>query len=163
MYNNFEEMDNSARIWIYQSSEALPFEKIEPLSARLMNFLDDWQAHGNNLKASFTLKYSRFIIVALDEKSYQATGCSIDKLTHLIQALEGEFEISLLDRMQIAFKEEGMVNTLPMTAFRNELESGELSADTIVFNNLIETKAQLDKEWEVAVKDSWHKQMLPVA
>lgn len=162
MYVDFDTMAPNARIWIYQANEALPFEKVERLSARIMNFLDDWQAHGNPLQASFTFNYQRFIIVALNEKSYQATGCSIDKLTHLMQALEKELQINLLDRMQIAFKEEGMIDALPMAAFRAELETGDLHSDTVVFNNLIETKGQLENEWEVTVKNSWHKQMLPV-
>ncbi len=162
MYKDFDTMASGARIWIYQASEALPFEKVERISARVMNFLDDWQAHGNPLQASFTIKYQRFVIVALNEQSYQATGCSIDKLTHLMQALEKEMQVSLLDRMQIAFMEDGMIDALPMNAFRAELEAGDLNQETMVFNNLIETKGQLENEWEVAVKDSWHKQLLPV-
>lgn len=164
MYLDFDALNTNARIWIFQSKAPMPFEEVERLSARLMHFLDSWQAHGNDLQASFTIKHNRFIVVALDEASYQATGCSIDKLTHLIQALEQELNLSLLDRMEIAYKDEnGLVQSMPLASFRNELEQGELDANTTVFNNLIETKGQLDTHWEVTVKNSWHKQLLPVA
>jgi hypothetical protein len=163
MYHDFDSMNASARIWIFQAKRPMPFEEVERLSARLMHFLDSWQAHGHDLQASFTIKYSRFVVVALDEASYKATGCSIDKLTHHIQALEKELGLSLLDRMEISYKEDGLVHSMPMAAFRNALEMGEFDAHTTVFNNLVETKGQLNSEWEVPLKDSWHKQLLPIA
>ena len=163
MYVEFDALPNSARVWIFQSTQHLELREIESLSAHLMNFLDNWQAHGKDLKASFTISYERFIIISLDEASYQATGCSIDKLMHLIQALEKEVNISLLDRMQVAFKSDGLILSMPMNAFREELAQGEYDENTIVFNNMIETKGELNTAWEVSIKDSWHKQLLPVA
>lgn len=164
MYVDFDNMPDNSRLWIFQSESFIPYENMERISARILNFLDEWQAHGKDLKASFIVKYDRFVIVALDEASYQATGCSIDKLTHLISNLEKELNISLLDRTQIAFRDDnGMVNTMHMIDFRAALESQELDEDTIVFNNLIEKKSQLNKEWEVPIARSWHKQWLPIA
>lgn len=163
MYIDFDEMPNNSRVWIYQSTQHLDMEHLESLSATLMNFLDSWQAHGHNLKASFTILHNRFIVVALDEVSYQATGCSIDKLVHLVQHLEKQLNLSLMDRMQVAFKEEGLILTMPMNSFREELQKGECDENTIVFNNLIETKGQLENQWETTVANSWHKQLLPIA
>ena len=135
---------NTARVWIFQSTAFLEFEKIERISARIMNFLREWQAHGTDLHASFDIKYDRFIVIYLDEASYQATGCSIDKLIRQIQDLEKELNISLMDRTQIAYRDDNnMIDTMHMTGFRAALESGDLHEDTVVFNNLIETKGQL--------------------
>lgn len=165
MYYDFDELPGNSRIWIFQATNFLEYEKLERISARLLNFLRGWQAHGKDLKASFELKYDRFIIVALDEASYQATGCSIDKFTHLIQDLEQELKVSLMDRTQIAFRdsENGLIDTLHMINFRAALEAGDIDENTVVFNNLIQTKDQLQKEWEVPVYKSWHRQWLPIA
>ena len=164
MYLSHSELPDDARIWIFQSTAFLEYEKIERISARLMNFLRDWQAHGEDLKASFDIRYDRFVVVYLDEASYQATGCSIDKLIHQIQALEKELNISLMDRTQIAYRDDnGMIDTMHMTVFRAALESGDLDENSVVFNNLIETKKDLYQNWEVPVSRSWHKQWLPVA
>ncbi len=163
MYVEFDEMPDSARVWIFQSTNHIEVEQLEMVSARLLGFLEGWQAHGQSLKASFQVFYERFIVVALDEKSYQATGCSIDKLTHIILSMERDFKLTLLDRMQIAYRDEGLIHTMPMAAFRSALENDELDAETIVFNNLVETKQELKDKWEVPVRNSWHKQMLPVA
>ncbi|MCR9153819.1 MAG: ABC transporter ATPase [Bacteroidetes bacterium] len=164
MYGAFEDMKAEARVWIFQSTEFLEFEKVERISARLMNFLDDWKAHGHDLNASFTIIYNRFIVVSLDEASYQATGCSIDKLVQLVQGLEKELNISLLDRTQIAYRDHNdMIDTSHMMDFRAALENGDLSKDTIVFNNLVSTKSELESKWETSIKNSWHKDWLPVA
>lgn len=164
MYHPFQQMPENARIWIFQSTEYLQYEAVERISARLMNFLNEWKAHGKELEASFTIQHGHFILVALDEASYQATGCSIDKLVHQVQALEKELNQSFLDRTQIAYRDEnGMVQTMHMVNFRAALESGEFDADTAVFNNLVETLGEWRKSWETTVKDSWHKQWLPVA
>lgn len=164
MYLAFETLNDDSRIWIFQSTHFLEFEKVERISARLMNFLNDWQAHGKDLAASFTIIHDRFIVVALDEASYQATGCSIDKLTHFIQGLEKELSISLLDRTQIAFRDENqLIEIIHMVDFRAALEAGEIDESTVVFNNLIETKGQLKRQWETDLANSWHKQWLPIA
>ncbi|QNR23863.1 ABC transporter ATPase [Croceimicrobium hydrocarbonivorans] len=164
MYSAFDEMNEDARIWIYQSTEFLEFEKVERITARLMNFLDDWKAHGHPLNASFTIIYDRFIVVSLDEASYQATGCSIDKLVQHMQNLERELNISLLDRTQIAFRDHNsMIETMHMMDFRAALENGDLDQNTVVFNNLVATKGEMEKKWETIISNSWHKDWLPIA
>ncbi len=164
MYLPFEELDSRARVWIFQSTSYLEFEKVERISARLMNFLNDWKAHGYDLQASFTVIYERFIVVGLDEASYQATGCSIDKLTHQIQSLEKELNISLMDRTQIAFRDHNdLIEIMHMMDFRAALDNGDLNEDTVVFNNLVTTKAELKRKWETPISESWHKQWLPIA
>jgi hypothetical protein len=161
MYSPFESLNDNSRIWIFQSTHFLEFEKVERASARLMNFLNAWQAHGEDLTASFTIIHDRFIIVSLDEASYKATGCSIDKLTHFIQSLEEELSISLLDRTQIAFRDDNqLIEIIHMLDFKAALKAGEINQNTIVFNNLIENKGQLKSEWETTLSQSWHKQWL---
>ena len=82
----------------------------------------------------------------------------------LVQNLEHELSVSLMDRTQIAYRDDnGMIDTMHMTGFRAALESGDLDENTTVFNNLIETKQDLTDDWEVPVSRSWHKQWLPVS
>lgn len=164
MYVDFDSLSEDSRIWIYQATDFMQFEIVERVSARMINFVNGWQAHGKDLQASFKIIYDRFIVVSLSEASYQATGCSIDKLVRQMQELEQELNISLMDRTQIAYRDDNnMIDTMHMVNFRAALESGDLTEDTIVFNNLIETKGELEKNWEVPLRKSWHKQWLPLA
>lgn len=159
MYVEFDQLADTSRVWIFQSKRPLSDAECELIELNIKNFIGQWQAHGNDLLASYQINYKRFLIVALDEASYQATGCSIDKLTHLIIDMEREFGLSLMDRMQITYKEKEEVLSKPMPKFKSAVGQ-EFDEKTIVFNNLIETKAELNNKWEVPLKDSWHRQML---
>jgi hypothetical protein len=79
-----------------------------------------------------------------------------------MQSLETELSISLLDRTQIAFRDGNLlIEIIHMVDFRAALEAGEIGENTIVFNNLIENKGQLKRQWETTLSNSWHKQWLP--
>lgn len=159
MYSNFDDLSDSARIWIYQSKTELSPSEEDQLKGILVPFIESWQAHGHDLLASYKIFHNRFIIVALDEASYQATGCSIDKLSHLILNIEKKIGLSLMDRMQICYELNGKILSLPMPKFKSLIGS-EFNENTMVFNNLVETKAELFDKWNVELKNSWHKQML---
>jgi hypothetical protein len=44
--------------------------------------------------------------------------------------------------------------------FRKMAKNNSVSLNTIVFNNLINTKAEYKENWEVPAKDSWHSRFL---
>jgi len=64
------------------------------------------------------------------------------------------------DRLVISYLQNDKIELSKMFHFQEKLKSGELSADTIVFNNLVENKAKFESAWMVPVKESWHKQLL---
>ncbi len=150
--------DNS-RIWIYQSNRELAAAEV----AKLQNILDDftigWTAHNNQLKAKAEVRYSRFIVLVVDESQAGASGCSIDKSVNLMKALEQEFNINLFDRFNIAYRDGDTIKSVGRFEFEDLIKQGAVNADTIVYNNLVATLADLDTKWEVPFKDSWHKQV----
>lgn len=156
---NFDDLADNARIWIFQSKSELAEGQEKIMDQILTEFTSNWQAHGNDLMASHTIYHKRFLIVALDEASYQATGCSIDKLTHLVLKMERDLDLNLLDRMQIAYVENDEVLSMPMSKFKAAI-GDSFDKSTMVFNNMIETKADLFDKWNVELQKSWHKQML---
>ena len=85
---NFNKMPADARVWVYQSSRMLSPEEVDLVASASESFLNQWQAHGNDLRASFKVAYDRFLILTVDESAGQASGCSIDASVHLIKALE---------------------------------------------------------------------------
>ena len=74
--------------------------------------------------------------------------------------LEIEFKINLFDRFIIAYREGGEIKTCNRAEFEERLRSGEITADTIVFNNLISTRKALDTSWEIPMKNSWNAQVV---
>ena len=105
MITSFSEMSKDSRIWIYQSNRKFIASELEELNSKIVAFLNTWASHGSEMLCSYQVKYDRFIIIALDETKTSASGCSIDSCVHFIQGLEKTFEVLLLDKMNVAFKQ----------------------------------------------------------
>jgi len=155
----FETLPEDARIWIYQSNRSLNEVEQSSISATLDEFLDQWKAHGQDLVSGFQISYNRFIVIGLDTEQAAASGCSIDAQVHLIQSLEKEYDITLLDRMNVSFKSGAFIAYKPLKEFKKMVKDKSVTGDTIVFNNLVNTKIEFETAWEVPAKDSWHKHM----
>ncbi|WP_324719159.1 ABC transporter ATPase [Salinimicrobium sp. HB62] len=160
MFVPFETLPESSRVWIYQSNRSFTEEELKEIKEKLQSFIEQWTAHGANLKASFELRYKRFIILALDQKVNAATGCSIDESVRFIQQLEKDYNVDLLDKMNVSYKQGDFVAYKTLTDFRKMAKDKAVSPKTIVFNNLVNNKAEYLSDWEVPASESWHKRFL---
>ena len=156
----FENLPDSSRVWIYQANRSFTNEELEEIKSRLDQFVTQWTAHGADLKAGYLIKYKRFIILALDQQINAATGCSIDASVHFIQQLEKEFNVDLLDKMNVSYKQGEFIAYKSLTDFRKMAKQKAVSPKTIVFNNLVNNKAEFLSDWEVPASESWHKRFL---
>src|SRR6056297_3585346 len=138
----FENLPDSSRVWIYQANRSFTNEELEEIQSRLDQFVTQWTAHGADLQAGYLIKYKRFIILALDQQINAATGCSIDASVHFIQQLEKEFNVDLLDKMNVSYKQGEFVAYKSLSDFRKMAKQKAVSPKTIVFNNLVNNKAE---------------------
>ena len=160
MYVPFDTLPESSRVWIYQANRSFTDTELEEIKPKLEAFIEQWTAHGANLKASFEIKYKRFIILALDQKMNVATGCSIDESVRFIQQLEQDYNVDLLDKMNVSYKQGDFIAYKTLTDFRKMAKDKAVSPKTIVFNNLVNNKAEYLSDWEVPASESWHKRFL---
>lgn len=160
MFVPFETLPESSRVWVYQANRSFTEEEQQEIKERLKGFIEQWTAHGANLKASYEMRYNRFIILALDQKMSAATGCSIDESVRFIQQLEKDYNVDLLDKMNVSYKQGEFVAYKTLTDFRKMAKDKAVSPKTIVFNNLINNKAEYLTDWEVPASESWHKRFL---
>ncbi|MFK7000456.1 ABC transporter ATPase [Flavobacterium oreochromis] len=156
MYILFENMPLDSRVWIYQSNRKLSETEVEEIAAYTEKFLADWSAHGASLEASFDIRYNRFIILAVNVSVQAPTGCSIDSSVQFIQQLEKKYEIDLLDKMNVTFKNGEFIAHKSLIDFKKMAKEKAVSASTIVFNNLVNTIEELNDSWEVPASESWH-------
>jgi hypothetical protein len=156
----FENLPDSSRVWIYQANRSFTNEELEEIQSRLDQFVTQWTAHGADLQAGYLIKYKRFIVLALDQQINAATGCSIDASVHFIQQLEKEFNVDLLDKMNVSYKQGEFIAYKSLTDFRKMAKQKAVSPKTIVFNNLVNNKAEFLSDWEVPASESWHKRFL---
>lgn len=160
MLVNFNELPGSSRIWIYPSNRNFTQEEQEELKVRLSSFLEEWTAHGQSLKAAFEIKYNRFIVIGLDQEVASASGCSIDASVRFIQELQHIYEVDLLDKMNVTFRQGQYFAHKDLKEFKQLVKSKSVSAKTIVFNNLVNTKEEYEEYWEVPMTESWHSRFL---
>lgn len=160
MFIPFNELPDTSRVWIYQANRSFTEKEAEEISGKMEQFISAWTAHGANLNASFEIKYRRFIIIALDQKLNAATGCSIDASVNFIQQLEKDYNVDLLDKMNVSYKQGEHIAYKNLVDFRKMAKEKAVSPNTIVFNNLVNTKAEYLDEWEVPASESWHNRFL---
>ena len=96
----------------------------------------------------------------VDEEKAEASGCSIDKSFQFIKDLSDTYDLALLDRMNVAYRDNNDIGICRIDEFEGLLQRGEVNEDTIVFNNLVDTKKDFDSKWEVLLKDSWHRKLM---
>lgn len=156
MYVPFDTLPEEAKVWIYQSNRKFSNEEITAIEQNLKLFLENWTAHGHHLEASFVTRYNRFIIIAVNQEVQAATGCSIDASVQFIQNLEQQYDVDLLDKMNVTFKMGEHVTFKPLLDFKKLAKEKAVSANTIVFNNLVNTLGEWEQFWEVPASESWH-------
>jgi len=160
MLVEFNTLPETSRVWIYQANRSFSELELEEIKEKLNIFITNWTAHGSDLKAAYEIRYKRFIIIALDQDIQAATGCSIDASVHFIQELEKAYNVDLMDKMNVSYKQGEFVAHKTLADFRTMAKQKAVSKKTIVFNNLVTNIAELKENWEVPASDSWHNRFL---
>lgn len=152
----FNSLPDTSRVWIYQASRSFSEVELEEITESLDEFIKEWTAHGSQLQAGYEIKYNRFLIIALDQSQTAASGCSIDASVHFIQQLEKKYDIQLLDKMNVSYKQGEFIVYKSLTDFKKMAKEKAVSKATIVFNNLVINKYEYLNHWEVPAEESWH-------
>ena len=160
MQVDFNTLPEESRVWIYQANRSFSEKELEEIQSKLDIFLENWAAHGSDLQAGYTIKYKRFIILGLNQNQNKATGCSIDASVRFIQQLETEYNVDLMDKMNVSYKQGDFVAYKTLSDFRKMAKDKAVSKKTIVFNNLVNNIAEFKENWEVPASDSWHSRFL---
>lgn len=160
MLADFDTLPDTSKVWIYQANRSFTDAELAEIADRLDSFIQEWTAHGADLKAGYDIKYKRFITIALDQDLNAASGCSIDASVHFIQQLEKDYNVDLMDKMNVSYKQGEFVAYKALADFRKMAKDRSVSKNTIVFNNLVTNKAEYLENWEVPASESWHSRFL---
>ncbi|MHB0754069.1 ABC transporter ATPase [Polaribacter sp. M15] len=160
MFTEYNNLPDNSRVWIYQSDREFTTQEIELISEKAEEFINSWTRHGDDLKGSFTIKYNQFLVLAVDESFNNVSGCSIDSSVRFVQELEQELQIDLMNKMNITFKDNDHINLVKLSDFQKFAKQQKITPETIVFNNMVNTKLDFENNWEVPASQSWHKRFL---
>ncbi len=159
MFVNFETLSEEARVWIYPCSRKFYPQEIEGLTEKITDFVSTWKQDDENCKASFQVLHHRFIVFYANENT-AIQNSDIDAQVAFILKLQQEYEVELLDKMNVCFKQGEYIQYKEVKAFKKLLKNKSVNAKTIVFDNLVQTKYELENLWEVPITESWYNRFL---
>lgn len=150
MIVNYNTLTETSKVFIYPANRKFYKDEFPVINKKIENFLTNFEG----IDAFFEIKYQRFVIIVISED----TPLSIDqndKLVVFIFSLEKEFKITLLDKINVCFKQGEYVQLKEISAFKKLIKNKGVSKKTIVFDNLISIKEEYDNYWEMPAEDSW--------
>ncbi|WP_299056087.1 ABC transporter ATPase [uncultured Polaribacter sp.] len=160
MFTAYKNLPDNSRVWVYQADRILTENEINVISEKAADFINQWTRHGDDLKGSFVIKYNQFLVLAVDESFNNVSGCSIDSSVRFIKEIENELEVDLMNKLNVTFKDNNSINVVKLSDFQKFAKEKKITAETIVFNNMVNTKAEFENQWELPAQESWHKRFL---
>jgi hypothetical protein len=158
-----EEFADNSRVWIYQSSRLFMLSEAIEVEELINGFTEEWRSHGADVDAYGNLFFGQFVVLMVDERKAGVSGCSTDSSVRFIKSLGEKYKVDFFNRTNLAFVVKDRIQVLPMNQLSYAVENGFITGDTLYFNNLVQTKKELEESWLVPVKNSWLAKKLPAA
>ncbi len=162
---NFSDLPDTARVWVFGAEKPFDSSQVQKLTENMKHFLEQWTAHKKELNPGWELRHNQFIMVGLDESMMAASGCSIDSMVHNLKKFEVAAGANITGTtLKVFYRNENeSAQCVGRAEFKQLVESGMVNEETVVFNNTIQTVADLrQNKWQVPMKESWHMQAFGV-
>lgn len=151
-----------SRVWVYQASRVFSLQEAFDMENLLNEFVSQWKSHGTTVKGAGYLFFGQFIILMADETATGISGCSTDSSVRLIKDIEQKLSVNMFDRTVLAFVVKDKLQLLPLAQLQYAADNGFINGDTLYFNNLVQTKQELENKWIIPVKESWLQNRLEI-
>ena len=152
-------LPETAKVWIYPSNRKFYDTEIEGLNQKITTFLKSWNTDDDTFQVSYKLVYNRFIVLfAISETPL--SNIVIDASVGFILQLQQEYEVELLDKMNVCFKQGEYVQYKDLKDFKKLIKNRAVTGKSIVFDNLVTTKEEFENYWEVPISESWYGRFL---
>jgi hypothetical protein len=159
MLVEYTSLPETAKVWIYPSNRKFYDTEIEGLNQKIIFFLESWNADDATFQVSYKLLYNRFIVFFASSEN-PLTNTDIDTSVQFILQLQQEYEVELLDRMNVCFKQGEYVQYKDLKDFKKLIKNRAVTGKTIVFDNLVTSKEEFENYWEVPISESWYGRFL---
>ncbi|HKK87919.1 MAG TPA: hypothetical protein VJ917_03655 [Saprospiraceae bacterium] len=150
------------RLWIYVSGRPLSDEQVHQTQSSFTQFQTSWSAHGKALKSDMAFLQNQVLLIAVDEDHAKTTGCSLDKLTQFVAHLEANMKTDFLDRSKFYVYDEENTSwrSLGRNSFKKAYQTGEINADSVVLDTLVDRAENMEKTLIKALSSSWHAKII---
>lgn len=150
MLINYQNLSPQAKVFIYPSSRKFHPNEMAGLEDKIKTFVSNW----TEFSTCYKIEYNRFLVFFIEE-NIEISISMLDELAQFIIKLETDYDVLLLDKINVCFKQGEYVQYQDMKRFRTLIKKKSISKKNIVFNNFIQTKDEFENHWEVPLSDSW--------
>lgn len=157
----FDQLPDDARCWVFAARAPVDDVDEPRLLSAVDGFLLTWKAHGNALTSGRLFRDEHFLVVGVDERAADASGCSIDGLFAVLQKIEEGIGTSMVGGGMIYFRAGDLVLACTRAQFEAMAAMGEVDADVTVFDTTVTTVGDYRTRFERKARESWHAQLLP--
>ena len=152
----FDTLPDSARVWVFGSDRALSEEATTVLLKQVEEHLSEWKAHGEPLTVGYEWRFGRFLVVAVDQRTAGATGCSIDGLFRVLQGLESKVDAKLVGGGRAFYRDgHGEVQSCERHELKALAETGAITENSVVFDTSLTDLGTLRACFERPARKSW--------
>ena len=157
----FENLPDASRVWVFGSDSALSEEGTTTLLKAVEEHLTEWKAHGEPLTVGSQLRDNRFLVIAVDQATAGATGCSIDGLFRVLQGLESKVGTNLVGGGKVFYRDSrAQVQSATRDRIPQLAQSGAITKDTVVFDTSLTDLGAFRTGFEKRAKESWIKPLM---
>lgn len=150
MFVTYDALAAESKVIIFPGSRKFFPVELPKFEQNLKDFCENL----SDIEISFQIKYNRFLIFLISDK----TPLDLDKhnvLVEFVQQLEQEFNLILLDKVNVCFKQGPYVQMKEIPDFKVLIKNKGVSKNTVVFDHMINTKYEYEDSWEIPAGESW--------
>jgi hypothetical protein len=151
----FDALPADARVWVFGCDPAPDARTREDIARDVDAFLESWAAHGEELRVGRQWLADRFLVIAVDEHSAGASGCSIDALYHRLGAIEQVYGVTLRAGGRVFYRGERGVQSIQRSEITARVRAGDLTADAVVYDTSVTKMDALRASFERPARESW--------
>ena len=156
-----QDLPDSSRVWVFGADGELDISATDLLLREVDRFLAQWHAHGSPLTSARGWRDGRFLIIAVDQSTAGASGCSIDGLYRNLKALEPRLGANMVTSGLIFYRDDKeRVQSVDRERFTVLGGEGKIGPNTRVFDPTVTTLGELRARFELNAEDSWHSRLL---
>lgn len=158
---DFDSLPDASRVWVFGSDRALSGAEADRLLAEVDRFLGQWKAHGVPLTCARDWRDEHLLTIGVDSTREGASGCSIDGLFRVLQAIERPLEARLVGGGRVFYRDaEGCVRCVGRDELTALAARGAITDETVVFDTGLTTMGAWRARFEAPAGTTWVKQLL---
>lgn len=151
----FDSLPADARVWVYKSEKRFSAEQLTLIQERTADFTAGWSSHGEPVVAGFNVVDGHLVVIGADLSAMVICGGAVDQSVQFIKRLETDLGLVLTDRMVVLYEQGESINACRVPQLEGLLKDGTLTGDTVVYDDLVATKGELEQRLKAPLRTTW--------